>query len=195
MKEKAKKIIDYTVKIIWWITFISLFFLVGSIISAKLKGEVPKIFGYSVMTITTPSMGDTIPVDTYILIKETSPEEIKENDIICFYSEDVNIYGYPNTHRVIRVIQVDGGYEYVTKGDANALEDNVTAKSEKLIGKYVKNLDGVTWLAKAAASKGMILIFGFMIVGSGIAVVMAAKLKEQEKTQNSNNIESKNEEK
>jgi signal peptidase I len=180
MNEKAKKIADYAFKTIWWVVFITLFLLVFSIITAKMKGEVPKVFGYSVLTITTPSMGETIPVDTYILVKETSPEQIKEEDIICFYSDDSGIYGYPNTHRVKRVIEVEGGYEYVTKGDANAMEDSVTAKSDRLIGRYVKTLDGVTWLSKAVASKGMILIFGFMFVATGIAVVMTAKLKAQD---------------
>ena len=94
MNEKAKKIADYAFKTIWWVAFITLFLLVFSIITAKMKGEVPKVFGYSVLTITTPSMGETIPVDTYILVKETSPEQIKEEDIICFYSDDSGIYGY-----------------------------------------------------------------------------------------------------
>jgi signal peptidase len=88
---------------------------------------VPKVFGYSVVVITTGSMGDTFPVGTYILIKETLPEDIKENNIICFYSEDPSIYGYPNTHRVTKVIESNGKYEYITKGDANAVEDNIAS--------------------------------------------------------------------
>ena len=81
MSQKTKKIIDTTVKIVWWVLLVLLIALIVCIVSAKIKGKVPKVFGYSVVMIITESMGDTFPVGTYILIQETSPEDIKENDI------------------------------------------------------------------------------------------------------------------
>jgi signal peptidase len=179
MSQKAKKIIDTTVKIVWWVFLVLLIALIVCIVSAKINGKVPKVFGYSVVVITTGSMGDTFPVGTYILIKETSPEDIKENDIICFYSEDPSIYGYPNTHRVTKVIESNGKFEYVTKGDANAVEDNITAKGDKLIGKYVKKLDSLTWLSEAIKSEGMVFVFGGMFVVTAGVIVVAMVLKQK----------------
>jgi signal peptidase len=179
MSQKAKKIIDTTVKIVWWVFLVLLIALIVCIVSAKIKGKVPKVFGYSVVVITTGSMGDTFPVGTYILIKETSPEDIKENDIICFYSEDPSIYGYPNTHRVTKVIESNGKYEYITKGDANAVEDNITAKGDKLIGKYVQKLDSLTWLSEAIKSEGMVFVFGGMFVVTAGVIVVAMVLKQK----------------
>ena len=40
---KTKKIIDIVLKVGWWVVFTLLFVLVISIVSAKVKGEVPKI--------------------------------------------------------------------------------------------------------------------------------------------------------
>lgn len=179
MSQKAKKIIDTTVKIVWWVFLVLLIALIVCIVSAKIKGKVPKVFGYSVVVITTGSMGDTFPVGTYILIKETSPEDIKENDIICFYSEDPSIYGHPNTHRVTKVIESNGKYEYITKGDANAVEDNITAKRDKLIGKYVQKLDSLTWLSEAIKSEGMVFVFGGMFVVTAGVIVVAMVLKQK----------------
>ena len=179
MSQKAKKIIDTTVKIVWWVFLVLLIALIVCIVSAKIKGKVPKVFGYSVVVITTGSMGDTFPVGTYILIKETSPEDIKENDIICFYSEDPGIYGHPNTHRVTKVIESNGKYEYITKGDANAVEDNITAKRDKLIGKYVQKLDSLTWLSEAIKSEGMVFVFGGMFVVTAGVIVVAMVLKQK----------------
>ena len=171
MSQKAKKIIDTTVKIVWWVLLVLLLALIVCIVSAKIKGKVPKIFGYSVVMIATESMGDTFPVGTYILIKETSPEDIRENDVICFYSEDPNIYGHPNTHRVTKVIESNGKYEYITKGDANAVEDNITAKGEKVIGRYVQKLEVLTWITGAVRSQGMFVVFiGMFIATAGIIV-------------------------
>ena len=152
------------------------------VVSAKAKGKVPKIFGYSVVVIVTQSMGETFPVGTYILIKETPPQDIKENDIICFYSEDSSIYGHPNTHRVIKVIENEGKYEYVTKGDANAIEDSVTAKCDKLIGKYVQNLDGLTWVSQAVQSQGMMVVFLGMFAATAGIVIFMIVFKSKENT-------------
>ena len=182
MTAKTKKIIDKTFSIAWWAVFAALFVLIFGIISAKIKGEVPKIFGYSVVKIISPSMGEKIPVGTYVVIKETDPEDIEEWDIICFYSDDPAIKGYPNLHRVVKPpIQVGDKYEYVTKGDGNPSEDSVTAKSEKLIGKYVKSLDWLTNLSDAANSKGMmtfVVTLAFLSVGM-IVVIVALKSKDQ----------------
>ena len=185
MKTKTKKIIDVVFKTCWWVAFILLFVMVFGIVSAKFKGEVPNVFGYSVVRVTTPSMSDTIPADTYILLKKTAPKEIKENDIICFYSDDVNILGYPNTHRVEEVKIIDGKYEFVTKGDANAVQDSTTAKGDKLIGKYVKTLKGITWLSQALKAQGAIVVFvGVAIATMGIVVVtVIIKSKEENKNQ------------
>jgi signal peptidase len=181
MSQKAKKIIDTTVKIVWWVFLVLLIALIVCIVSAKIKGKVPKVFGYSVVMIITESMGDTFPVGTYILIQETSPEDIREKDIICFYSEDPSIYGHPNTHRVTKVIESNGKYEYITKGDANAVEDNITAKGDKLIGKYVQKLDSLTWLSEAIKSEGMVFVFGGMFVVTAGVIVVAMVLKKKKR--------------
>jgi signal peptidase len=178
---KTKKIIDLVLKISWWVVFALLFVLVISIVSAKVKGEVPKILGYSVIKVATPSMQESLPVDTYILIKETDPKNVQPNDIICFYSEDSKIYGYPNTHRVVRVIEKDGKYEFVTKGDSNAIEDSVTAKGEKLIGKYVKTLKVVTFISNTVKSQDMAIVFVIMFVVSLGVVITSIVLKPKNK--------------
>lgn len=184
MTDKTKKIIDKAFSVTWWAVFIALFALIFGIISAKAKGEVPKIFGYSVVKIITPSMGEEIPVGAYVAIKEIDPEDVKERDIICFYSDDPAIKGYPNLHRVVKPpIQVGDKYEYVTKGDGNAMEDSVTAKSDKLIGKYVKTLDWLTDLSEFASSKGMMTVVAVTFVLSVGMVVAIVIIKSKDQTE------------
>ena len=170
MTAKTKKIIDKVFSITWWGLFLSLFAVVMGIVVAKAQGKVPKLFGYSVMKITTASMGNTIPVGTYILIVDVAPDAVKKEDIICFYSEDDRIYGYPNTHRVVAdPIKVGEKYEYVTKGDASLSNDSVTAKSDKLIGKYVKTMHAVTWISNNAKSNGtLVVLVGMFLVTTGV---------------------------
>ena len=166
----AKKIIG----VIWWVLLIGLALLMFSIIGAKMRGEVPKIGGYSIMKIISGSMEDEIPEDSYILIREIDPDRVREGDIITFYSSDYMIYGLPNTHRVVEPpIVTDGGLEFVTKGDANPINDKVTAKGEDLIGIYVRRLDGLTNFAKALEGGGMFII---MIVLEAFIFAMAAMM-------------------
>ena len=179
---KTKKIIDTALKVSWWVVLILLFILAMNICFAKIRGEVPKVLGYSVIKVATPSMQESIPSGSYILIKETAPKDVKENDIICFYSEDPTIYGYPNTHRVKKVIKIDDKYEYVTKGDSNTMEDSVKAKGEKLIGKYVKTLNVLTWVSTSIASKDMAIVFVITFIVSLGVIIASVILKNKKET-------------
>ena len=179
-KTRSFKPVKLVLATLWWGAVIGLALLLVSIIGAKLKGEVPRFFGYSVMQIVSGSMEDEIPTGTYILIKKVDAEKIEQNDIICFFSDDALIQGYPNTHRVVEPpIQGENGLEFVTKGDANPIRDGVTAKEEKLIGRYVKNMDGLTAFSKMLEGNGMIILIMIMMIASvGMVTYSAiAKLK------------------
>lgn len=128
--------------VLWWIALALLAVMMFSIIGAKMQGKVPHIFGYSVVNIVSGSMGETIPQGSYILVEKVDPEEIKKEDIICFYSTDPSISGLPNTHRVIKdPVVTESGIEFITKGDANPAQDIYNAKGENLIGRYVDTME------------------------------------------------------
>ena len=168
---KAKKAIKYTLSALWWLVLASLALLLVNIFGAKLTGQVPSVFGYSVMNIVSGSMEDEIPRGSYILIKKTAPEEIEKGDIICFYSTDPEIYGMPNTHRVAEdPIITDGKVEFVTRGDANPASDTETAKGDMLIGVYVRNLDGLTAFTNALSGNTILII----IIGLQICIAVMA---------------------
>lgn len=182
-KTKAVKIIKTTLSASWWVALALLFVTMVSIFSAKIRGEVPRLFGYSVMHVVSESMEDEIPKDSYILIKRTAPEEIRKDDIICFYSDDFTIQGYPNTHRVVEEPKVtENGIEYVTRGDANPINDNTTAKGDKLIGRYVKNLDGLTKLSHALEGNTMIIIIGVILLATVVMITYTAVLEGKKQT-------------
>ena len=171
-REKRSLVIKKTLGALWWVLIIGLAILMFSIIGAKMRGEVPKVFGHSVMKIVSGSMETEIPEGSYILIKEIDPAEVKEGDVITFFSSDYAIYGLPNTHRVVEPpIVTDGGIEFVTRGDANPTNDKVTARGDRLIGIYVRRLDGLTEFASALDGGGMMIL---MLVLEAFIFAMAA---------------------
>lgn len=66
-------------------------------------GKAPSVLGYTVLRVTTGSMAPTYEVDTLIVVKKTDPAEIREGDVISFYSLDPALDGAVNTHRVVSV--------------------------------------------------------------------------------------------
>ena len=184
MKTKVYKILKYTAKASWWCVVVALAILLVNIFGAKIKGRVPSVFGYSVMNIISSSMEDEIPKDSYILIKKVAPEEVKIDDIICFYSRDPQIRGIPNTHRVVEEpIATEEGIEFVTQGDASPTKDPVNARGEDLIGVYVKTLDGVTSFSRSLEGGTLIVILIVMQLGIAFMVAYTAissKAKDKE---------------
>ena len=124
-------------------------------------GEAPNIAGYSALRITTGSMEPTYGVDTMILVKKTDPSEIKEGDVISFYSSDPALDGAVNTHRVVSIQQEDDHYIYETKGDGNNVIDAYSADSRYLVGKVVGSSTLIGKLSRLAANP---LIFIPMIL-------------------------------
>ena len=100
-------------------------------------GKAPSVLGYTVLRVTTGSMAPTYEVDTLIVVKKTDPAEIREGDVISFYSSDPMLDGAVNTHRVVRIEKDGGQYVYTTKGDGNNVEDPYDVKSEYLVGKVI----------------------------------------------------------
>lgn len=101
------------------------------------KGKAPKIMGYTLFRVMTGSMEPQIPVNAMIMVKEVSPEQLKEGDVISFYSRDPSLQGQVNTHRIVSIEQVDGEYHFRTRGDANNVEDKYETLQGDLIGKVV----------------------------------------------------------
>ena len=191
---KIIKITKRALAVLWWVATILLAFALVGIIGAKLKGEVPQFFGYSVLKIVSGSMEDKIPTGTYILVKRVDASEIKKNEIICFYSDEPAIRGFPNTHRVVKdPIQGENGLEFVTKGDANSDEDGVTAKADRLIGRYVKNMDGLTQFTNSLEGNGMFMILVPLMLACMVLVVLPMFIRaKQEETKEESSPEKDN---
>ena len=172
--------------IVWTILFTLLVLLIFSIISAKYKGEVPSVFGLSIIEVTTGSMEDKIPAGTHVLIVKTPADKIKINDIICFYSDDPEIKGYLNTHRVVKdPIITENGIEFVTKGDAALEEDEYTAKGDKLVGKYLTNLDFMKTLMKITEPKNMFILVIVINIGLAAMFITTTMISKKEADEDS----------
>lgn len=175
MSKKVTRILKTTVSALWWLCLVVGVIVIVTLIAAHMRGEVPRLFGYSLINIVSGSMDPEIKQGEYILIEEVDPAEVENDDIICFYSTDPSIYGYPNTHRVVKdPYMQDGEYYYVTKGDANLLPDTVPAEGGRLIGRHVTNLTALSSFLEFISNNMLIVIV--LPLGLGMIVMFAGSV-------------------
>ncbi|WP_132370852.1 signal peptidase I SipW [Melghiribacillus thermohalophilus] len=130
--KKARKwigrIITYT---LMTVLVIMLFF----VITSKLSGGPPQVFGYQIMKVLSGSMEPTIDTGSLIAVKPVSnTEKLDEGTVITYQSidnPDVLI-----THRIVEVQESDGTISYMTKGDNNDSRDAVAVPSENVVGVF-----------------------------------------------------------
>ncbi len=160
MKKKLKLIAS----IAFYTVFALVLVLVVLMMSSRAKGEVFFLGNRAYIWVMTDSMADEIPASTYICIRREHPQSIEVGDVITFYSDDPQLGGSLNTHRVVDI--KDGGAEFVTKGDNNLIEDRYTAKAEKVVGVYEKSSPVLTAIGRVFQSG-----VGIVLVMSVVAVI------------------------
>ena len=138
---------------------VSVFVLLSVVLTPA--GQVPQVLGYSVFRVMTGSMEPEIREDSLLLVKKTPPEDIAPGDVISFFSPDPMLEGAVNTHRVVRVEKENGRIQFITKGDANVIEDTYPVDASALVGKAVFKS---YWLGKAVSLLANPLVFGIIIL-------------------------------
>lgn len=106
------------------------------------NGKVPYIFGRRVLQVVTDSMEPTIKGETCIMIEEVEQTDIKMGDIITFESDDPQLRGFLNTHRICEIHwdeELQESY-YITIGDASDRPDPYPVYYRKVVGRYVGEL-------------------------------------------------------
>ncbi len=93
--------------------------------------HIPSVFGYSPVIVLSGSMSPAFETGDMILLQKTDPYTLKVNDVICYMEEESAV-----THRIMEVQQQDGAPMYVTRGDANNVEDTTPVLPEQVQGKY-----------------------------------------------------------
>lgn len=137
----------------------------------KLTGGPPHIFGQQMYIVLSGSMEPTFHTRSLIFVKPAVPEEIRPGDIITFSGQDGN--KSLTTHRVVEIENTaPGQINFITKGDANQVNDPSPVAGEKLIGRATWAIPylGVV-LSFAQTKQGLLL---FIIVPGCLLILMEA---------------------
>ena len=138
---------------------VSVFVLLSVVLTPA--GQVPQVLGYSVFRVMTGSMEPEIREDSLLVVQKTPPEDIAPGDVISFFSPDPMLEGAVNTHRVVRIEKENGRTQFITKGDANVIEDIYPTDASALVGRVVFQSYG---LGKTVSLLSNPLVFGIIIL-------------------------------
>ena len=138
---------------------VSVFVLLSVVLTPA--GQVPQVLGYSVFRVMTGSMEPEIREDSLLVVQKTPPEDIVPGDVISFFSPDPMLEGAVNTHRVVRVEKENGRIQFITKGDANVIEDTYPVDASALVVRAVFKSYGLGRVVSLLANP---LVFGIIIL-------------------------------
>jgi len=112
--------------------------------------------GFKIYVVTSGSMAPSIKQGALIVVKKS--DNYKIGDIIN-YKIETNLLETV-THRLVRIEVSDNKTVYITKGDANNIEDNQKTTLEMINGRVVSNLPFAGF------------IIGFIQTGPGIILLI-----------------------
>lgn len=132
---------------------------------------VPLIMGYEVYNVVSGSMEPTLPVGSAVYVKATDLENVPEGDIIAY--RDVNSV---IIHRV--VINRSTLREFVTKGDANEIEDINPVPYDAVVGRMELNVPLLgTWMSIYASTLGKVYLL--LAAACGVMLnIIASRMRE-----------------
>lgn len=144
IKEIIQFFFHFITKVILYVIFLLLalvflffiFYFIDLLYNLRSGEDKPPLFDAYV--IVSPSMVPTINVQDAIIVARTSPEDLKQGDIISYLATDSYYAGKIITHRIIGIKKgADGSLLYRTKGDNNNVADGVLVNEDNVYGKVL----------------------------------------------------------
>lgn len=164
--KKERNPVVKAIKNIGFIVFmIIMAILIFMAAQSKLMGQEPSLFGHRMYIVDSGSMTPALPINSMIIVKETTSSQagangIEKDDIVTFYagSENTRV-----THRVVEVLE--DGQGYITRGDANNIEDANILQEDKIIGKLAFSLPYVGLIFRILSTKmGIAILIGLVAI-------------------------------
>jgi signal peptidase I len=133
MKMTFTKVKKWVSKIVSILLVLLLVFMIFLVVSTKIGGGEPQVFGYQFKTVLSGSMEPGIKTGSIIAVKLGGDmTKFKKNDVITFKADEKKLV----THRIIKVTKNGDEVLYRTKGDNNKTEDLDPVMSQNVVAEY-----------------------------------------------------------
>lgn len=150
------------ISVILWAIILLAALYAFTTMATKDDQSVASILGYTPMTVETDSMKPTFQSGDLIFIKKCDTSKLKEGDIITFHTIIDNQYAL-NTHRILKIEEVNGVRSYTTVGDNNnGIADQHVISDGDIVGKYVGHISDLGKVMDfLSSSTGFLIVIVF----------------------------------
>lgn len=162
----------------WWIKTVATWtLLAGAVVLLVLLVAIPRLTGSVTYTVLTGSMEPSYPPGTVIVVRPTPGGDLRAGDVITFQPKSGNPAVI--THRIVSIFYDGKGQRrFITKGDANKVQDETQLVDGQIRGKLiyaVPFLGKVTSLLPGSARSialyaivGGLIVYALWMWGNGI---------------------------
>lgn len=150
--------------------------LLLAVLACALPLTVPKLFGYQIYSILTPSMTPALPVGCAVYVQGCDPAALKAGDVVTYSLGTGSVL--TETHRVVSN-DVDSG-KLTTKGDANAGNDAAPVLYSQVLGVVRFSVPCLGAAAMALRSPGGIAVCVVIFALAFLLWTLADKFKKRE---------------
>ncbi len=126
------------------------------LIQSRVTGGVPQVAGYQMYIVLSGSMAPEFDTGSLAFVREVEPAELVVGDIITFRSP--NDPDSLTTHRIVE-IQREDGLSFITRGDANNVNDPNPVPAENVVGMVTGAVPYVGYLLNfVQTTQGLVLL-------------------------------------
>lgn len=120
---------------------------------------LPGVMGFKSYRVLSASMEPEYHVGSLVYVKQADEDTINPGDVITFHINDSNLV----THRVVEKDSSRNGF--ITKGDANEVNDGGLVTYDNVVGKVVFNIPMLGYVSSFMSSLyGKCVVIGVLIV-------------------------------
>ena len=102
---------------------------------------VPRLVGYQTYAVLSGSMEPEISVGSIVYTKEVEPEMLQERDVVTYRLGGSTMV----THRIVEVDTEK--QQFITKGDANEVNDGSPVNYDQVVGKAVLDIPYIGYIS------------------------------------------------
>jgi len=148
--------------------------MVFFVIQNKISGGQPKFAGHYMYIVLSGSMAPEFDTGSVAFVRPVGPEQVKEGDIITF--KGLGDSEALTTHRVVEIDRSEPGKtRFITKGDANDVNDPNPVPGKNLVGKVTLAIPYLGYLMSFGQTKQGLLVL-IIIPGALLIIFEAYKL-------------------
>lgn len=131
-----KKALKITFNILSWIVLIFALMITLLVFTADRNNGVSTLLGFMPFTVESDSMKPTFEKNDLIICREVDDiNSLAENDVITFWTI-IDGKKVKNTHRIVEVCDSDSTKSFITRGDNNGANDDISVYPADIIGKW-----------------------------------------------------------